>query len=57
MFIVVAPSITIRECVKKSFEMPHDHFMEYYGKKARFLYTTAQNCKISMLLQVLVISM
>ena len=35
-FIVVVPSIAIREGVKKSFEMTQDHFMEHYGKKARF---------------------
>lgn len=35
-FIVVVPSIAIREGVKKSFEITTDHFMEYYGKKARF---------------------
>lgn len=35
-FIVVVPSIAIREGVKKSFEMTQDHFMETYGKKARF---------------------
>lgn len=35
-FIVVVPSIAIREGVKKSFEMTQEHFMETYGKKARF---------------------
>lgn len=35
-FIVVVPSIAIREGVKKSFEITVDHFMEHYGKKARF---------------------
>lgn len=35
-FIVVVPSIAIREGVKKTFEMTADHFMENYGKKARF---------------------
>ena len=35
-FIVVVPSIAIREGVKKSFEMTVDHFMDSYGKKARF---------------------
>jgi type III restriction enzyme len=38
-FIVVVPSIAIREGVRKSFETMQDHFMEYYGKKARFLST------------------
>lgn len=40
-FIVVVPSIAIREGVKKSFEITQDHFMEHYGKKARFSYITA----------------
>ena len=31
-FIVVVPSIAIREGVKKSFEITVDHFMELYGK-------------------------
>ncbi len=35
-FIVVVPSIAIREGVKKSFEMTQEHFMDTYGKKARF---------------------
>lgn len=35
-FIVVVPSIAIREGVKKSFEMTEEHFMQNYGKKARF---------------------
>ena len=35
-FIVVVPSIAIREGVKKSFEMTQEHFMDTYGNKARF---------------------
>ena len=42
-FIVVVPSIAIREGVKKSFEITADHFMEYYGKKARFFIYNSQN--------------
>lgn len=42
-FIVVVPSIAIREGVKKSFDMMADHFMEYYGKKARFFIYNSQN--------------
>lgn len=42
-FIIIVPSIAIREGVKKSFEMTQDHFMEYYGKKARFfIYNSAR---------------
>lgn len=42
-FIVVVPSIAIREGVQKSFEMMQDHFMEYYGKKARFFVYNSKN--------------
>ena len=35
-FIVIVPSIAIREGVKKSFEIMEDHFFEQYGKKARY---------------------
>ena len=42
-FIVVVPSIAIREGVHKSFTMLEDHFMEYYGKKARFYIYNSSN--------------
>ena len=42
-FIVVVPSIAIREGVKKSFEITADHFMEHYGKKARFFIYNSSN--------------
>ena len=35
-FIIVVPSIAIREGVKKSFQMMEEHFMEQYHKKARY---------------------
>jgi type III restriction enzyme len=35
-FIVVVPSIAIREGVKKSLEITAEHFLEEYGKRARF---------------------
>ena len=35
-FIVVVPSIAIREGVYQSFEMTQEHFAEEYGKKIRF---------------------
>src|SRR5690554_5363277 len=42
-FIIVVPSIAIREGVLKSFEMTGDHFMEEYGMKARyFVYNSKQ---------------
>ena len=42
-FIVVVPSIAIREGVKKTFEITADHFMEHYGKKARFFVYNSSN--------------
>ena len=42
-FIVVVPSIAIREGVKKSFEITTEHFMEHYGKKARFFVYNSSN--------------
>lgn len=35
-FIIIVPSIAIREGVYKSFEMTQEHFAEEYGKKIRF---------------------
>lgn len=41
-FIVVVPSIAIREGVKKSFEITADHFQQAYGSKPRaFIYNSA----------------
>lgn len=42
-FIVVVPSIAIREGVYKTFQITEDHFMEYYGKKARFFIYNSKN--------------
>lgn len=42
-FIIVVPSIAIREGVKKSFEITTDHFMELYHKKARFFIYNSSN--------------
>ena len=42
-FIVVVPSIAIREGVYKSLEITAEHFLEQYGKKARFfIYNSKQ---------------
>lgn len=42
-FIVVVPSIAIREGVKKSFDVTADHFQDAYGKKPRsFIYNSKQ---------------
>lgn len=46
-FIVVVPSVAIREGVYKSFEMTQEHFAEEYGKKVRFfIYNSAQLTEI-----------
>lgn len=42
-FIVVVPSIAIREGVNKTFEITKEHFMEHYGKKARFFTYNSKN--------------
>ena len=42
-FIIVVPSIAIREGVKKSFDMMEEHFMEHYGKKARYFIYDSKN--------------
>lgn len=42
-FIVVVPSIAIREGVAKSFSMLEDHFMEFYGRKARYFVYDSSN--------------
>lgn len=42
-FIVVVPSIAIREGVRKSFETTQEHFMELYHKKIRyFVYNSSK---------------
>ena len=46
-FIVVVPSIAIREGVYKSFQITQEHFAEEYGKKIRFfIYNSAQLTEI-----------
>ena len=46
-FIIVVPSIAIREGVYKSFEMTQGHFAEEYGKKIRFfIYNSTQLTEI-----------
>lgn len=42
-FIVVVPSIAIREGVQKSFQMMEDHFMNDYGKRANFFIYNSKN--------------
>lgn len=42
-FIVVVPSVAIREGVQKSFQTMQNHFMEQYGKKARFFVYNSKN--------------
>lgn len=46
-FIVVVPSIAIREGVYKSFQVTQEHFAEEYGKKIRFfIYNSTQITEI-----------
>ena len=46
-FIVVVPSIAIREGVYKTFQMTQEHFAEEYGKKVRFfIYDSKQLTEI-----------
>ena len=46
-FIVVVPSIAIREGVYKSFQVTQEHFAEEYGKKIRFfIYNSARLTEI-----------
>lgn len=46
-YIVVVPSIAIREGVYKSFQMTEDHFMDLYGTKIRyFIYDSKDLHKI-----------
>ena len=48
-FIVVVPSIAIREGVYKSFQVTQEHFAEEYGKKIRFfIYNSAQLTEIDL---------
>ena len=47
-FIVMTPSIAIREGVLKSFQITEDHFQEMYGKKIRyFVYNTNSSSNLS----------
>ena len=46
-FIIVVPSIAIREGVYKSFQVTQEHFAEEYGKKIRFfIYNSSQLTEI-----------
>ena len=47
-FIVMVPSIAIREGVQKSFEITQEHFQEIYHKKIRFfVYNSANSSNIA----------
>lgn len=42
-FIIVVPSVAIREGVKKSFDVTAEHFQQFYGTKPRsFIYSSSQ---------------
>ena len=46
-FIVVVPSVAIREGVYKTFKITEDHFLEEYGKRIKyFIYDSANLSKI-----------
>ena len=45
-FIVVVPSIAIREGVYKTFTQTQEHFMDIYGKKARFFIYNSKNLNL-----------
>lgn len=46
-FIIMVPSIAIREWVNKSLEITTEHFQEIYGKKIRFfIYNTADKSNL-----------
>lgn len=46
-FIIIVPSVAIREGVFKSFQITEEHFAEEYGKKIRyFIYNSAQLTEI-----------
>ena len=46
-FIVIVPSVAIREGVYKSFQVTQEHFAEEYGKKIRFfIYNSARLTEI-----------
>ena len=42
-FIIIVPSVVIREGVKKSLETMEEHFMSQYGKKARYFIYDSKN--------------
>ncbi|MDD3264134.1 MAG: DEAD/DEAH box helicase family protein [Candidatus Nanoarchaeia archaeon] len=47
-FIVMVPSIAIREGVQKSFEITQDHFQELYHKKIKtFVYNSASSSNLA----------
>lgn len=45
-FIIVVPSIAIREGVSQSLEFTEDHFMELYGKKIRHFIYNSNNLSV-----------
>lgn len=55
-FIVVVPSIAIREGVYKSFQVTQEHFAEEYGKKIRFfIYNSSQLTKIDSFASIILL--
>ena len=45
-FMIVVPSVAIREGVKKSFAMTEEHFAEEYGEKIRYFVYNSKNLSV-----------
>lgn len=45
-FIIVVPSVAIREGIYKSLEYTQEHFMQLYGKKLRFFIYSSKNLNL-----------
>ncbi len=48
-FMIVVPSVAIREGIYKSLEYTQEHFMQYYGKKIRFFIYNSK--RLNMIVQ------
>ena len=55
-YIIVVPSIAIREGIHKSFDMTEEHFQEIYGHKInRFIYDSTRPQDMNLLQQTIVL--
>ncbi|TXL16374.1 hypothetical protein BMR05_00720 [Methylococcaceae bacterium HT4] len=55
-FIIMVPSVAIREGVHKSLEITADHFQDLYGKKIRFSIYNTQNKSNIVNIEVLIMN-